>query len=135
MAKILEIKRKTSIHPSTKQHFIQTTKCLDLHLCIRAPWVSECQPFTHLQPSPTIIPHPLKEYPAKVDVQIRVTEGSQQHIFSGFGSCQRDDDDSNHYGGIVYIYNDLEVKLYTPVVSSTHATNTDGGFAFTGMEP
>ncbi|XP_078321391.1 uncharacterized protein LOC144621645 [Crassostrea virginica] len=104
----------------------------DLHLCIRAPWVSEWQPFTHLQPSPTTIPHPLNEYPAKVDVQIRVTEGSQQHIFSGFGSCQRDDDDSNPYGGIVYIYNDIDVKLYTPVDSGTYSTNTDGGFAFTG---
>ena len=70
-----------------------------------------------------------------MDVQIRVTEGSQQHIFSGFGSCQRDDDDPNPYGGIVYIYNDIEVKLYTPVISDTHATNTDGVFAFTGKEP
>ena len=70
-----------------------------------------------------------------MDVQIRVTEGSQQHIFSGFGSCQRDDDDPNPYGGIVYIYNDIEVKLYTPVVSVTPTTNNDGGFAFTGKEP
>ena len=99
--------------------------------------MSEWQPFTHLQPSPTIIRHPLKEYPAKVDVQIRVTEGSQQHIFSGFGSCQRDDDDPNPYGGIVYIYNDREVKLYTPVVSSSSSgatTNSKGVFAFTGKE-
>lgn len=61
-------------------------------------------------------------------MQIRVTEGSQQHIFSGIGSCQRDDDDPNPYGGIVYIYNHEEVKLYTPIISQ----NTDGGFAFTG---
>ncbi|XP_078321529.1 uncharacterized protein LOC144621716 [Crassostrea virginica] len=106
----------------------------DLYLCIRSPWLSEWQPFTHLQPSPTTIPHPLNEYPAKVDVQIRVTEGSQQHIFSGFGSCQRDDDDPNPYGGIVYIYNDREVKLYTPVVSAWGSTNTKGVFAFTGKE-
>ena len=97
--------------------------------------MSEWKVFTHLQPSPTIIPHPLNEYPAKVDVQIRVTEGSQQHIFSGFGSCQRDDIDPNPYGGIVYIYNDREVKLYTPVISSTSLTNPDGVFAFTGKEP
>ena len=70
-----------------------------------------------------------------MDVQIRVTEGSQQHIFSGFGSCQRDDDDPNPYGGIVYIYNDKEVKLYTPVDSGRLSTNTDGGFAFTGKKP
>ena len=69
-----------------------------------------------------------------MDVQIRVTEGSQQHIFSGFGSCQRDDDDPNPYGGIVYIYNDREVKLYTPVVSVSGSTNTKGVFAFTGKE-
>ena len=96
--------------------------------------MSEWKNFTHLQPSPTTIPHPLNEYPAKVDVQIRVTEGSQQHIFSGFGSCQRDDDDYNPYGGIVYIYNDIDVKLYTPVDSGMYSTNTDGGFAFTGKE-
>ena len=97
--------------------------------------MSEWKNFTHLQPSPTIIPHPLNEYPAKVDVQIRVTEGSQQHIFSGFGSCQRDDDDPNPYGGIVYIYNDREVKLYTPVDSAVYLTNNDGVFAFTGKKP
>ena len=97
--------------------------------------MSEWRLFTHLQTSPTIIHHPLNEYPAKVDVQIRVTKGSQQHIFSGFGSCQRDDDDSNPYGGIVYIYNDREVKLYTPVISNTPSTNTNGVFAFTGKEP
>nr|XP_022308138.1 uncharacterized protein LOC111114141 [Crassostrea virginica] len=118
----------------TTHTYVETVKrsATDIYLCIRAPWVSEWQAFTQLQPSPTTIPHPLNEYPAKVDVQIRVTEGSQQHIFSGFGSCQRDDDDPNPYGGIVYIYNDIEVKLYTPVDSGTHSTNTDGVLAFTG---
>lgn len=99
---------------------------------IRAPWVSTWQTFTQNQPSPTFIPHPLNEYPAKVDVQIRVTEGSQEHIFSGIGSCQRDDDDPNPYGGIVYIYNHKEVKLYTPTISDSTAVNSEGGFAFTG---
>ena len=70
-----------------------------------------------------------------MDVQIRVTEGSQKHIFSGFGSCQRDDDDPNPYGGIIYIYNDLEVKLYTPVYIATPSSNSEGVFAFTGKEP
>eukprot|EP00105_Crassostrea_gigas_P027004 XP_011448186.1 PREDICTED: uncharacterized protein LOC105342831 [Crassostrea gigas] len=101
-------------------------------LCIRAPWLSTWQTFTQNQPSPTVIPHPLNEYPAKVDVQIRVTEGSQQQIFSGIGSCQRDDDDPNPYGGIVYIYNHQEVKLYTPIISNTPSSNQDGVFAYTG---
>ena len=35
----------------------------------------------------------------------------------------------------MYIYNDIDVKLYTPVDSGTYSTNTDGGFAFTGKEP
>lgn len=65
-------------------------------------------------------------------MQIRVTEGSQEHIFSGIGSCQRDDDDPNPYGGIVYIYNHKEVKLYTPSISDTPQKNTDGSFAYTG---
>ncbi|XP_078321527.1 uncharacterized protein LOC111112473 [Crassostrea virginica] len=130
------LNQSININQSTNKSIDQTciwiTKCLDLYLCIRSPWLSEWKTFTHLQPSPTTIPHPLNEYPAKVDVQIRVTEDSQQHIFSGFGSCQRDGGDSNPYGGIVYIYNDREVKLYTPVDSGTQSTNTDGGFAFTG---
>ncbi|XP_065940482.1 uncharacterized protein [Magallana gigas] len=94
--------------------------------------MSTWQTFTQYQPSPTIILHPLNEYPAKVDVQIRVTEGAQEHIFSGIGSCQRDDDDPNPYGGIVYIYNHEEVKLYTPSISETPQKNTDGSFAYTG---
>ncbi|XP_052700839.1 uncharacterized protein LOC128177943 [Crassostrea angulata] len=94
--------------------------------------MSTWQTFTQYQPSPTIVPHPLNEYPAKVDLQIRVTEGSQEHIFSGIGSCQRDDDDPNPYGGIVYIYNHKEVKLYTPSISDTPQKNTDGSFAYTG---
>lgn len=102
--------------------------------CIRAPWVSTWQTFTKNQPSPTVIPHPLNEYPAKVDVQIRVTEGSQHQIFSGIGSCQRDDDDPNAYGGIVYIYNHQEVKLYTPIISGIHSYNLDGVFAYTGED-
>jgi hypothetical protein len=74
----------------------------------------------------------LNEYPAKVDVQIRVTEGAKQHIFSGIGSCQRDDDDPRDFGGIVFIYNDQEVQLYTPILSDSPSQNSRGVFAYTG---
>lgn len=116
-----------TLHLTEWHSFILWALILDHVHCIRRPWVSTWKNFTQNQQSPSIIYHPLNEYPAKVDVQIRVTDGSQQHIFSGIGSCQRDDDDSNPYGGIVYIYNQKQVKLYTPI-----SENTVGGFAFTG---
>ncbi|XP_055998495.1 uncharacterized protein LOC125647442 [Ostrea edulis] len=99
---------------------------------IRAPWVSSWESYVALSASPKVIAHPLNEYPAKVDVQIRVTEGGKQHIFSGFGSCHRDDDDPSDFGGIVFIYNDKEVQLYTPILSDSPSKNSRGVFAYTG---
>ncbi|XP_078319237.1 sushi, von Willebrand factor type A, EGF and pentraxin domain-containing protein 1-like [Crassostrea virginica] len=75
--------------------------------------------------SPVVIPHPLGVLPAKVDVQVQVMHEGKGYIFPGMGSAQRDDDLAADYGGVGYLYNDVEVKVYVPV-----ATNTAGGLGW-----
>ncbi|XP_061195151.1 sushi, von Willebrand factor type A, EGF and pentraxin domain-containing protein 1-like [Saccostrea echinata] len=68
--------------------------------------------------SPIVIPHPLNELPVKVDVQVKVIHGGMEYIFPGLGSAQRDDDIATDYGGVGYIYNELDVKIYVPVAQN-----------------
>ncbi|XP_052710782.1 uncharacterized protein LOC128185149 [Crassostrea angulata] len=72
--------------------------------------------------SPVVIPHTLGEVPAKVDVQVKVTYNGIEYMFPGMGSAPRDDDLAADYGGVGYLYNELEVKVYVPV-----ATNSGNG--------
>jgi hypothetical protein len=50
-----------------------------------------------------------------VDVQIKVDIAGTECIFTGAGAPQRDDDYNVEYGGVIYIYNDLHIKLAFPV--------------------
>ncbi|VDI55974.1 Hypothetical predicted protein [Mytilus galloprovincialis] len=79
------------------------------------------------------IPHNLGVYPAKVDVQIRVTKEGVDYIFTGTGAAQRDDDIGLSYGGIVYIYDTEIVRLITPDGrDSNDGQSSDVGIAYTG---
>ncbi|XP_069138925.1 uncharacterized protein [Argopecten irradians] len=82
--------------------------------------------------SQLIIPHDLNEYPVKVDVQVRVIDGGDYYIFTGTGSAHRDDDDDSLYGGVVYIYNTIDVRVYAPDGKGTNFASTTGLVAFTG---
>lgn len=80
------------------------------------------------------IPHNLGVYPAKVDVQIRVTKEGVDYIFTGTGAAQRDDDIGLSYGGIVYIYDTEIVRLITPDGrDSNDGQSSDVGSAYTGL--
>jgi hypothetical protein len=68
--------------------------------------------------SPLVIPHPFSEIPAKVDVQVKVVRDGTEYIFPGLGSAQRDDDLATDYGGVGYLYNDEDVKIYVPVTQN-----------------
>ncbi|XP_056017004.1 sushi, von Willebrand factor type A, EGF and pentraxin domain-containing protein 1-like [Ostrea edulis] len=68
--------------------------------------------------SPLVIPHPFLELPAKVDVQVKVVHEGNEYIFPGLGSAQRDDDLVTDYGGVGYLYNDIDVKIYVPVTQN-----------------
>lgn len=61
-----------------------------------------------------IINHGLGVYPVKVDVQILVTQGEVDYVFSATGAAQRDNDADYTFGGVVYIYNRYNVKIYLP---------------------
>jgi hypothetical protein len=79
------------------------------------------------------ISHPLGEYPAMVDVQVKVNIAGTECIFTGAGAPQRDDDYNVEYGGVIYIYNDLHIKLAFPYRSGGSETYNTGGVVFTGM--
>lgn len=77
-----------------------------------------------------MIPHPLQDKPAKVEVQVKVRENGNDVIFPASGSAQRDDDSDNVYGGVVYVYNERHVKIFVPVRDE----NTDkGGIIYSGI--
>jgi hypothetical protein len=58
--------------------------------------------------------HGLGVYPSKVKVLVRAIDGENNgFIFEGMGSAQNDDD-SNNYGGVVFAYNDWNVRLWAP---------------------
>ncbi|XP_062616087.1 uncharacterized protein LOC134277796 [Saccostrea cucullata] len=80
--------------------------------------------------SPIVIPHPLNELPVKVDVQVKVNYDGTEYIFPGLGSAQRDDDIATDFGGVGYIYNDIDVKLFIPVAQSNG--NGQGGSLYSG---
>ncbi|XP_076090044.1 uncharacterized protein LOC143062118 isoform X2 [Mytilus galloprovincialis] len=75
------------------------------------------------------INHYLGEYPAFVDVQIKIPKNGKDFIFTGVGSAHRDDDTNNPYGGTVYIYNQIDIVLTFPLKNNDFET---GGIAYTG---
>ena len=79
------------------------------------------------------IRHGLDQYPAKVDVQIKVHVNDQDNIFTGVGSAQRDDDLDYEYGGIVYKYNTDHVLLSTPFRAKAGIKSDKGGIAYSGI--
>ena len=81
------------------------------------------------------ISHPLGEYPAMVDVQIKVKIAGTDCIFTGAGAPQRDDDYNVDYGGVIYIYDDSQIKLAFPCGPGGQSSNgyNTGGVVFTGM--
>ncbi|XP_060072837.1 uncharacterized protein LOC132552665 [Ylistrum balloti] len=78
------------------------------------------------------ISHTLGEYPVEVDVQIRITDNGEYYIFTGSGSAHRDDDSNTDYGGVVYIYNDVDIRVYAPDGEGMFLAYTTGLVAYTG---
>ena len=66
----------------------------------------------------------------KVDIQIKVVKDGVDYIFTGVGTAQRDDDINIPYGGLVYIYNDVEIIIYPPADGVFSAITP--GIAYTG---
>ncbi|XP_069139217.1 uncharacterized protein [Argopecten irradians] len=87
--------------------------------------------------SETVFIHNLNQLPVKVDVQAKVTENGNDYVFSGVGSAQRDDDTDTYYGGVLYSYNEVFVRILVPSFNGGYpgAVYTfKGSAAFTGMD-
>ncbi|OWF38277.1 uncharacterized protein LOC110466394 [Mizuhopecten yessoensis] len=94
-----------------------TTIYAGMAVCINPPlqtsgWIP-ISAYTNPQVTYT---HGLGEVPIKVDVQVRVTDTTQNKyiIFSAIGSGHRGNDDNSEFGGVVYVYNENEVKMFAP---------------------
>ncbi|XP_053383569.1 uncharacterized protein LOC123564799 [Mercenaria mercenaria] len=78
------------------------------------------------------VAHELGEAPLLVDVQVSVTSGGNKgYIFPGSGCRARDDDQDEGYGGIIYIYNDVYIKVSSPIKANDHL----GRCVYTGKSP
>ncbi|XP_033756238.1 uncharacterized protein LOC117338982 [Pecten maximus] len=64
--------------------------------------------------------HGLGEVPMKVDVQVRVRDTTQNKdvIFNAISSGHRGNDDSSEFGGVIYVYNANQVRMFAPGASS-----------------
>ncbi|RKZ41692.1 MAG: hypothetical protein DRQ49_04220 [Gammaproteobacteria bacterium] len=60
--------------------------------------------------------HGLGVYPSLVKVLVKAVDGENNgFIFEGMGSAQNDDDTKlTHHGGVIFAYNDWQVRLWAP---------------------
>lgn len=105
-------------------------------VCLRSTYslhISEwCSIEAQVTNSAVTIPHPLRDKPARVEVQVKVQENGRDVVFPASGSAQRDDDSDNIYGGVVYFYNEHHVKIFVPFRS----TDSDKGvIIYSGKNP
>ncbi|WAR02725.1 hypothetical protein MAR_009283 [Mya arenaria] len=62
------------------------------------------------------VPHGLGETPLLVDVQVQsVHAPNKDFIFTGIGGRPRDDDIAEPFGGVIFYYNDVEIKASAPL--------------------
>jgi hypothetical protein len=97
---------------------------------VESLYISDWFPIEAQVTSPVVIPHPIGQIPAKVEVQVKVQESGNDVIFPASGSAQRDDDSENVYGGVVYLYNELHVKVFVPLRDEN---SNKGVIIYTGL--
>ncbi|CAG2206689.1 unnamed protein product [Mytilus edulis] len=68
------------------------------------------------------VPHGLNELPMKVDVQVRVEFNNTYFYFNALNSAQSGSH-NNEYGGIVYMFNETNVKIIAPGPSNCGTCN------------
>jgi hypothetical protein len=57
--------------------------------------------------------HGAKALPDYIQVQVKATDGNNKgYVFYGMGSAQTDDD-NNEYGGVIYAYDENNVRMWT----------------------
>ncbi|XP_052799272.1 uncharacterized protein LOC128230885 [Mya arenaria] len=82
------------------------------------------------------VPHGLGETPLLVDVQVQsVHAPNKDFIFTGIGGRPRDDDIAEPFGGVIFYYNDVEIKASAPLPYNGRdgfAIYTENGTYFTG---
>ncbi len=67
------------------------------------------------------IEHGLGVYPSRVKVLVKAIDGANAgFIFEGSGTAQGDDDDSHQYGGVIFAYNQTEVRMWAPDKSNSN---------------
>ncbi|XP_052783203.1 uncharacterized protein LOC128219434 [Mya arenaria] len=79
--------------------------------------------------------HALGAVPSIVDVQVKSLDAPNDgFIFRGYGNGERDDDNNEPYGGVVYVYNDVDVLVIAPKAHN-HRYPVGGSAIYTGEAP
>ncbi|XP_060579502.1 uncharacterized protein LOC132736393 [Ruditapes philippinarum] len=80
-----------------------------------------------------LVQHNLETVPSLVEVLVKAVDGpNKDFIFKALGNGERDDDSSEMYGGIIYIYNEVDVRIMAP----NKVNHGDQGAAiYTGESP
>ena len=72
------------------------------------------------------IDHNLGEYPSRVKVLVKAIDGANEgFIFEGSGTAQADDDvQYRDYGGVIFAYNQTQVRLWAPDKNNSNTTGS-----------
>ncbi|XP_060579503.1 uncharacterized protein LOC132736394 [Ruditapes philippinarum] len=83
--------------------------------------------------SDILVQHNIGTVPGLVEVLVKAVDGpNKDFIFKALGNGERDDDSSEMYGGIIYIYNEVNVRIMAP----NKVNHGDQGAAiYTGESP
>ncbi|XP_060064979.1 uncharacterized protein LOC132545317 [Ylistrum balloti] len=101
---------KLQLYPAIRS-FIAVVSCIN-----QPTKISNWMPIAAYTNPEVSYNHGLGEIPIKVDVQVRVKDTTQNKdiIFNAINSGHRGNEDASEYGGVIYVYNENEVKMFAP---------------------
>ncbi len=68
------------------------------------------------------IEHGLGVYPSRLKVLVKAIDGANNgFIFEASGTAQTDDDEGQSYGGVIFAYNQTEVRIWAPDKSNNNS--------------
>lgn len=76
--------------------------------------------------------HGLNELPYKVVIDVKINSDGTDYIFHAIGSASSDDDLNIAYGGVIFLYDEVNVIAMAPNVNND---NPSGVSIYTGKAP
>ena len=109
--------------------------CQIIHALAPADFISTWEEIEAYDVPEVTISHHLNELPLKVEVQVRVYDsGLSKHLyFLAMGSAQKGNDNTQQYGGVVYVYNNEIIKILAPGPADCTNLTCTGSLVYLGM--